>query len=104
MIPSNILGVLNPPEESKSINEEEACLPCQVIGSFTCLMGGLYFMSEMPFKEDEISKKAKPNKPLPGWWKPAVKSSGAVLFALGVYRGGEGWLWNKDLKFKKPYF
>lgn len=99
MIPSNILGVLNPPKEAKDISNEEMCLGCQILGSFTCMAGGLYFMSNVPFKGTNAS--AKRNPP---WWKVSVKSAGAGLFALGVYRAGEGWMWNKDITYKEKLF
>lgn len=101
MIPSNILGVFSPPEDSNSLKDEELCLPCQLMGAATCIIGGLYFMSELPFKEDP---KVKQKKPTPLYWKPAVKTSGGVLIGFGIYRAFEGFLWNKDLKYKKPYF
>jgi hypothetical protein len=95
MIPSNILGVFTPPEESRAIVDEEMCLPCQVMGALTCLAGGAYFMSELPFKDTNVT-----GKPNPIWWKNTVKSAGLVMIGLGVYRGGEGWLWNKNIKYK----
>lgn len=95
MIPSNILNVFTQSETSASTDDNELCLPCQVMGSLTCLAGGLYFMSELPFKDS--SPKAKPN---PLWWKNSVKGAGLMLFGLGIYRGGEGWLWNTHLKYK----
>lgn len=98
MIPSNILEVLKPPEESRSITDEEACLTCQIMGSLTCLAGGLYFMSEIPFNGSNSSTTKNPV-----WWKNTVKSAGLGLFLLGVYRGGEGWLWNKNIKYKDSF-
>lgn len=99
MIPSNILGVFTQSEESRLITDEENCLVCQIMGSFTCLAGGAYFMSNIPFKGSNESLKKNPL-----WWKNTVKSAGFTLFALGIYRAGEGWLWNKDIKYKNTGF
>ncbi|KAG0679952.1 hypothetical protein C6P40_004996 [Pichia californica] len=99
MIPSNILGVFTPPEESRPIPDEENCLACQVMGSLTCLAGGIYFMSEIPFQGSNSSTKKNPL-----WWKNSVKTTGLGLFMFGIYRGGEGWLWNKHLKYKGSLF
>ncbi|GMM31063.1 hypothetical protein DAMA08_038080 [Martiniozyma asiatica (nom. inval.)] len=98
MIPSNILQVFNPPTESKEILDEELCLPCQVIGSLTAITGGLYFASGLPFKGDFDFKKS------PKYWRNMVRFSGLPILALGIYRGGEGWLWNKDIKYKENWF
>lgn len=99
MIPSNILNVFNPPTESRPVNEEESCLACQVMGAMTCLAGGAYFMSELPFKGVK-----NPQETNPTWWKNSVKSAGLVLIGLGVYRGTEGWLWNKNIKYGDSKF
>lgn len=99
MIPSNILGVLTPPDSSKQTSEEEQCLACQLMGSLLCLAGGVYFMSEFPFQESNASSKKNPL-----WWKNTVKTAGLGLFGYGIYRGGEGWLWNKDIKYKDTFF
>lgn len=99
MIPSNILGVLTPAEGSRKIPDEEKCLACQLMGSALCLAGGIYFMSEIPFQGSNASSKKNPL-----WWKNSVKSAGLGLFGYGIYRGGEGWLWNKDIKYKDTLF
>lgn len=97
MLPSNILNIFEQSFESTTIQGEELCLECQVIGSLTALIGGAYFMSNLPFKGENPAKN-------PTWWKNSVKSTGLVLFGLGIYRGTEGWLWNKDVKYKSSIF
>lgn len=97
MIPSNILDVFVP-TESKDLSQEPQCLGCQIMGSATCLVAGAYFVSPLPFKGDMDFKKS------PVWFRKSVQLAGCCVLGLGVYRGGEGWLWNTDLKYKEGLF
>lgn len=97
MIPSNILNVFNP-TGTRDLSEEEACLGCQLTGAVTCLVAGGYFASNLPFKGDLDYKKS------PKWFRTSVRACAIPLFALGVYRGGEGWLWNKNIVYKEGFF
>ena len=90
MIPSNILNIFTNTEPS-DISYKEECLTCQIMGSATCLVAGAYFMSNLPFSGSNTSVKRNPI-----WWKNSVKGAGAIIFALGILRGGEGWLWNQE--------
>lgn len=97
MIPSNILDIFSA-APARDLSEEPACLGCQVTGAMTCLIAGGYFASNLPFKGDLDYKKS------PKWFRGAVRGCSIPILALGVYRGGEGWLWNKDLVYKPGFF
>lgn len=96
MVPSNILNIFNQGESSTAVADQEICLPCQIMGVFTCFAGSAYFLSDLPFKD------ANP-KQNPLWFRYALRTSGVALFGLGVYRGTEGWLWNTDAKYKDSF-
>lgn len=98
MIPSNILNIFSQTEDSKPISLEEDCFTCQIMGSIAALAAGLYFSSGYVFKGDLDYKKS------PIWWRYSVRSAGAVLICLGGYRGGEGWLWGIDKKYKNTLY
>lgn len=92
---SNILKVFNPPE-SRDLTEEELkdCLPCQMMASFTGLVGGAYLASGKVFQGEKPGDN-------PRWWKSTVRASGVFMILYGVYRGGQGWLWDKQHQYKK---
>ncbi|VEU20836.1 DEKNAAC101734 [Brettanomyces naardenensis] len=97
MAASNILGVLTPPEKSRVLTGEEAkdCIPCQIMGSFTAMAAGGYFSSGRLFREDKDFIKN------PQWWRQGVKYTGWALIGLGIFRGGQGWLWSKDRQYRE---
>ncbi|ODV58419.1 Dmo2p ASCRUDRAFT_120849 [Ascoidea rubescens DSM 1968] len=92
---SNILKIINPPE-SRDLTDEEVkdCVPCQIMASFTGILGGAYFASGRVFKGEKLNSN-------PGWWKIFVRSFGAGMIGFGVYRGGQGWLWDLNHEYKK---
>ncbi|QPG75942.1 hypothetical protein FOA43_003328 [Brettanomyces nanus] len=100
MAASNIVNVLHQPEKSRVLTGEEAkdCIPCQVMGAFTAMAAGGYFSSGHLFKNDKDLVKN------PKWWRQSIKYFGYGLIALGVYRGGQGWLWDKDREYKEVKF
>ncbi|KAH3663593.1 hypothetical protein OGAPHI_004994 [Ogataea philodendri] len=69
----------------------EDCLPCQVLGSAAAIGAGVFFGSGYLFKGDPDFKKN------PAWWRSSVRGLGGALFALGLYRAGQHWLWDKDI-------
>ncbi len=115
---SNILKVFNPPPPHDLTKEEtENCLPCQITSSFFLLGSGLYLGSGAIFDKDqqkeqsptqktqeqihEQSKSAKNNSPFSSktnmvtpLWRTTVRTFGIGLFSLGIYKAGDGWLWN----------
>lgn len=99
MANSNILDVFKD-KEPRDITGEEAkdCLPCQVMGSLGSLAAGVYFSSGYLFKDDYDFKTN------PQWWRNTIKGVGYGLIGLGIYRGGQGWLWDKTREYKQVKF
>ncbi|CCE63767.1 hypothetical protein TPHA_0F02860 [Tetrapisispora phaffii CBS 4417] len=104
---SNILAVFNPPPaRDMDKSEYQDCLPCQIMSSFFAIGFGSYLASGKPFKYGEKERKAGMSladfdKRNPKWWRGTMRGLGGSLVVLGVIRGTEGWMWNKDKQYKK---
>ncbi|GMG47239.1 unnamed protein product [Ambrosiozyma monospora] len=96
---SNILNALTP-KEGRDLTAEESkdCLPCQVMATFTAAGASYYFASGRIFKNDTDFVKN------PTWWRQTMKFAGYGLGLFAVYRGGQGWLWQKDREYKQVKF
>ncbi|CAH01791.1 hypothetical protein KDRO_C02750 [Kluyveromyces lactis] len=103
---SNITSLFNPPAQRDLTDEETRdCIPCQIMATAFSLGFGGYLASGKPFQYGEAEKKkgvtveqfAKLN---PKWWVSSARLFGGALIAFGIYRGTEGWLWNKEKKYK----
>ena len=35
------------------------------------------------------------------WWRRSLKGLGSIFIIMGLARGTEGWLWNKEKEYKK---
>lgn len=104
---SNILNLFNPPP-SRELTEEETrdCVPCQILSTIFGVGFGGYLASGYAFKYTEAEKKKgisleQFNKVNPLWWKNSMRGLGSVLVIMGLVRGAEGWLWNKEKKYKQ---
>ncbi|KAK6204982.1 uncharacterized protein RJT21DRAFT_12305 [Scheffersomyces amazonensis] len=92
---SNILKVFNPPtgedlggsRSNSAIPTDEDCLPCTAIQSIVALGGGVYFSSQLPFRDNVTGKIDLIKHPL--WWQKSVRGFGILVFGLGAYRAGE---------------
>lgn len=99
---SNILSVFSPPPSRDLTGEEtKDCLPCQVMATVSALGAGAWFASGKVFEDDLKLTKEESLKKNPIWWRNTIRSSGYLLIAFGIYRGTEGWLWNKENEYKK---
>ncbi len=96
---TNITEIFNPPPVREHTSEESLdCLPCQIMSSLGSLGAGYYLGSGLVYKGDADFHKN------PQWWRYSVKSAGVLLLAFGMYRGGQGWLWDKDIVYKPVKF
>lgn len=107
IVMSNILSVFNPPP-SRELDEEETrdCVPCQVMSTVFGIGFGSYLVSGRAFKYSEAEKKKgisleEFNKRNPMWWRRSLKGLGSIFIIMGLARGTEGWLWNKEKEYKK---
>lgn len=104
---SNIIDVFNPPPNRRLEPEETMdCLPCQVMASTFALGFGGYLATGQAFKYTDKERKqgitlAEFEKRNPQWWKYSLRGLGSALIVFGIFRGTEGWIWNKDKKYKK---
>ncbi|AQZ12091.1 YDL157C [Zygosaccharomyces parabailii] len=104
---SNIVDVFNPPPQ-RDLSEEETrdCLPCQVMSSLFTLGFGGYLAAGQPFKYTEKERKrgitvAEFEKRNPLWWRAGLRGFGSALVLFGFIRATEGWVWNKNKKYKE---
>ncbi|ODV97520.1 hypothetical protein PACTADRAFT_38449 [Pachysolen tannophilus NRRL Y-2460] len=92
---SNIIDIFVPPKPRDLSEDETAdCVPCQMMAFLFGVGGGLYFSSGRVFKGEKIGDN-------PMWWKYTVRTGGLAMIAYGAYRGGQGWLWDKDRVYKR---
>lgn len=103
---SNIKDLFNPPPQ-RELSEEETrdCVPCQIMASTFALGFGGYLASGKPLQYGDAEKKKgvtieEFGRLNPRWWVTTVRSFGAGLVLFGIYRGTEGWLWNKTKQYK----
>ncbi|SCU93652.1 LAMI_0E15126g1_1 [Lachancea mirantina] len=104
---SNILSVFNP-APSRDLDESETrdCVPCQVMSTLFSLGFGSYLVSGKPFEYCEKDQKKgislrEFNRLNPQWWRITLRSAGGILLLFGLFRGTEGWLWNRGKIYKK---
>lgn len=104
---SNIVSVFNPPpQRTLSTEETMDCVPCQVMATMFSIGFGGYLAAGQPFKYTDKERKKgislqEFEKQNPKWWKNGIRGFGGALVIFGLFRGTEGWLWNKNKKYKK---
>ncbi|KAH3676287.1 hypothetical protein WICMUC_002083 [Wickerhamomyces mucosus] len=98
---SNIIDVFKPPK-SRDLEPDEyaSCLPCQVMATVGSILTGVYFATGTVFDDPKLSPKQNLEKN-PLWWRNFIKLGGVGLVGYGIYRGGEGWIWNLEDQGKK---
>lgn len=96
---SNIIKIFTNEESRELISEESKdCLPCQIMASFAGVAAGVYFSSGYLFKNDKDFAKN------PQWWRSSIRVLGLGLIGFGIYRGGQGFLWDKNREYKELKF
>ncbi|ODQ67746.1 hypothetical protein NADFUDRAFT_39167 [Nadsonia fulvescens var. elongata DSM 6958] len=91
---SNILSVFSP-HESRDIPDSENCLPCQIMSAAVLTMGGLYCASGAVLNPKANDIKSNVKVDTSPAWRSTVRLGGVALIGAGIWRAGDGFLWNK---------
>lgn len=89
----NLLKVFSP--ELRDLTEEEAkdCVPCQVVAGSAALLGGAYLASGRVFHGQAPGTH-------PESYVRSVRGAGGAVLLLGIYRLGQGWLWDREREYR----